>query len=48
MKTKVKYLEDIVVTRDTEKIARSRKKVIQVNSDIGKVNYSLIEEDHLN
>ena len=34
----VKYVEDIIVTRDTENLGMLRKGVIQVISDIGQEN----------
>ena len=33
------YVEDIIFKRDTENIGMSRKKVIQVISDIGQTNF---------
>ena len=36
---KVKYSEDIIVTRDTAKLGMSRREVIHAISDIGQASY---------
>ena len=43
----LKYVEDIIFTRDTENVGMTRKEVIQVISDIRKENYYVQAENHL-
>ena len=44
----VKYVEDIIVTRETENLGMSRKDTIQVISDIGQENSYVQSDNHLN
>ena len=46
-KSQVKYVEYIIVTRDTENFGILRKEVIQVISDIRQENYYVQAENHL-
>ena len=43
----VKYVEDIIVTRDTANLGMSRKEVIQIISDIGQENSYVQADNHL-
>ena len=43
----VKYVEDIIVTRDTENLGMSRSEVIQKISDIGQASSYVQAENHL-
>ena len=43
----VKYVEDIIIKTDTEKIGMSRKEVIQVISELGEVKLFVQAENHL-
>ena len=43
----VKYVEDIIVTRDTEKLGVSRREVIQTITDIGHPSSYIQAENHL-
>ena len=44
---KVKYVEDIIVTLDTNNLGMSRWEVIQTISDIGQASYYVQAENHL-
>ena len=43
----IKYVEDIIIKRDTEKLGVSRKEVIQVISALGQAKSFVQAENHL-
>ena len=47
LEIQVKYIEHIVITRNTKNLGMSRKEVIQVISDIGQASYYLQAYKHL-
>ena len=42
----VKYVEDIIVTRDMENLGMSRRELLQTISDIGKASYYVQAGNH--
>ena len=44
---KVKYVEDIIVKKDTSNLGMSRKEVIQVISELGQAKSFVQAENHL-
>ena len=45
--SQVKYVEDIIVTRDTENLGVSRREVIQTIPNIGQASYYVQAENNL-